>query len=499
MKKFFPFKFALLLIIPITILINLHYNPKTYFDFDPNYIYLFNAVNLGTQYGNVGHFDNPGTTAIVMSTIVIKVTYLVRNTKDDFPIDVLKNPQYYAKVIAWAFSIMNVLMIFLLGLFILKTTNEIAYSFLFQSIPYFSKVILIYCFRLVAPEPVLLASIILLIILFLSKYYFNKSFGVITIQKISVDRFIILFGLVIGFCLATKINTLPLLLLPLIFIPKFKEKFYSLIIVFISFIIFTLPIFRYYRMLVYWMLSLFVHSGNYGTGPLNIIDVTKIYGDLIIFIKSEPIIFFVLIFSLAIVIKQIVQKKYDLHLKILCGFFLIQIAYLIMVLKHFELHYFIPMLPTVAVNLFIILRILNLSKTFNLLTIIPFAMLCIYLNKDFPRIVPPEYSKDVDTNFINIYSYRCTSPMYALKYGNEYSRDMNTPYLEQIYGKQYFYNLWTHEITDWKDTVTLNVLIGKNKPIYLYMLRTLYKRLANSFYFKESFGRKVSDRNTINL
>lgn len=483
-------KYALLLIIPIAILINISSEKITDYDFDPNYIYLFNGVNLATQYGKLGHYDNPGTPVIVLSTIVMKITHLVRNTNDDFPIDVLKNPQYYVNVIAWTFSVINTILVFLLGFFILKTTNEITFSLLFQSIPFLSKVIFLWCFRLVSPEPVLLGTVIILIILFLWKYYFNISFGDITIeyaknQKITIDRFMILFGLLMGFSLATKINTMPLLLLPLLFIPGFSKKFTFLIIVFISFILFTFPIARYYKMLFYWIVSLFLHSGNYGTGSLNIFDLSKVYENLITFIKSEPIIFYTLVFSLVIIIKQIAQKKYNIHLKILGGFFLVQIGFLVMVLKHFELHYFIPVIPTIAVNLFIILQILNLSKTLKLLTIIPFVILCIYLNKGFPIHSSPEYNSTVDENSINIYSYNCNSTMFGLKYGNEYSRNMNTPYLEKVYGKQYFYNLWVHKITDWQDTVTLDALIKKNKPIYLYMFEPYLKDWPTPFNLKK--------------
>lgn len=495
MRLFFWFKilimkFALLLLIPVTILINISINNKTYFDFDPNYIYLFNGINLATQNGKIGHYDNPGTPVIVLSTVVMKITYLFRNANDDFPIDVLKNPQYYVNVIAWTFTLFNAFLVFFLGLFILKTTNDIFYSFLFQSIPYLSKVIFIYCFRLVSPEPVLLGSAILLIILFLSNYYFNKSFGDFTCKyaknrQITLDKFMILFALLLGFCLATKINTLPLLLLPILFIPKFKNKLYFLIFVFISFIIFTLPIARYYKMLVFWIANLFLHSGNYGVGSMNIVDLNKVYENLLIFIKSEPIIFGTLVFSLAIIIKQIIQKKNDIHLKILGGFFMVQIADLILVLKHFELHYFIPVIPTIVVNLFIILQILNLSKLLKVIAIFSFVFFCIYLNSDFTKFVPSEYSIPDEDNCINIYSYNINSQMFGLKYGNEYSMNMNTPYLEQIYGKQYFYNLWVKAITDWQDTLTLNELARKNKPIYLYMYEPYLKDWPTPYYLKK--------------
>jgi hypothetical protein len=197
-------KYLLLLLIPITILINIRNNNKAYFDFDPNYIYLFNGINLATQHGKIGHYDNPGTPVIVFSAVVMKTTYLFRNSSDAFPIDVLRNPQHYINVIAWTFSVINALLILLLGVFILRTTKDITYSLLFQSIPYLSKVIFTWCFQLLSPEPVLFGSVILFIILFLWRYFFNKSFGDITFEygqnhKITIDKFMIWFALIMGF------------------------------------------------------------------------------------------------------------------------------------------------------------------------------------------------------------------------------------------------------------------------------------------------------------
>jgi len=483
-------KYLLLLLIPITILINIRNNNKAYFDFDPNYIYLFNGINLATQHGKIGHYDNPGTPVIVFSAVVMKTTYLFRNSSDAFPIDVLRNPQHYINVIAWTFSVIDALLILLLGVFILRTTKDITYSLLFQSIPYLSKVIFTWCFQLLSPEPVLFGSVILFIILFLWKYFFNKSFGDITFEygqnhKITIDKFMIWFALIMGFCLATKITSVPLLLLPLLFISRLKNKFVFLIFVFISFILFTLPIARYYKMLVFWMANLFLHSGNYGVGSMNIIDLNKAFENFMVFIKNEPIISGVLVLSLIIIMKQVLQKKYDINLKILGGFFLVQIADLIMIFKNFELHYFIPVIPTIAVNIFMILQILNFSKIIRASAILIFVIMCIYLNKEFPRISPPEYSIIDENNCINIYSYNCSSPMFGLKFGNEYSLNMNTPYLEKIYGKQYFYNLWVRAITDWQDTISIDELAGKNKPIYLYMYEPYIKDWPTPFNLKK--------------
>ena len=88
-------KYFLLLLIPIALLVNVAYNDKTEFGQDPNYIYLFNGLNFASQGGPIGHYDNPGTPVIVFSAVIMKVTYTLRKTDNDFPTDVLKDPQYY--------------------------------------------------------------------------------------------------------------------------------------------------------------------------------------------------------------------------------------------------------------------------------------------------------------------------------------------------------------------------------------------------------------------
>jgi hypothetical protein len=485
-------KYLLLLLIPITILINIGYNNKTEFNFDPNYIYLFNGVNLATLHGKIGHYDNPGTPAIVFSAMIMKITYNLRDPKNDFPIDVLQNPQYYVKMISLTFAAINCLLVFLLGFFILKTTHQLAYAFLFQSIPYFSKSVLEWSFQLSSPEPVLFGAVIIFVIFFVWKYYFNKSFGYLKIKRwrsretesFDLDIFIIIIGFIIGFCLATKINSLPLILLPLLFIPKFKNKFIFLFIALISFIIFTLPIASYYIMFLKWIASLFLFSGLYGGGKMEIVNFNSYYENFFTFIKSEPVIFYTIVLSLVIILKQIIQKKYDIHLKILAGLFLVQVSDLLIVLKHFNLHYFIPIIPTLAVSLFIILQIFNVSKILKALIIVPLVALFLVLNMDFTKSTSTEYASLYQKEDINIYSYNCNSQMYWLKYGNEYSKNMNTTYLEKIYGKQYFYNIWLRQLTDWQDTITIDTLTKKNKNIYLYMYDDYLKDWPTPFKLK---------------
>ena len=479
-------KYLLLLLIPIALLVNISYNNKTEFGQDPNYCYLFNAMNLASQCGPVGMYAHPGTTVVELSAVIMKISHSLRKTDNDLTTDVLISPQYYIKIIVRTFGVINSILIFLIGFFILRMTNELVYGLLFQTIPAFSKSVIWWSFETISPEPVLLGAVILFVILFLWKYYFNKSFGIINLKifenrQISVDKFPILFGILMGFCLATKINTLPLLLLPLLLIPKILDKFIFSVITFFAFLIFTLPIAHLYRIMISWYKGVLFHTDIYGAGKAGFIDPDLFFKNFLVTIKSEHIILSIISISVLVLIKQIVQKKFDIHFKILASFVLVQIADLFMVLKHFNLHYFIPILPTLAVNIFIIFRMFEFSRLWKLILILPFILICFYFNKDFKKRIPSLYQTEFPADGINVFSYKSTSPMYALKFGEDQSRNANSEKLKNIYGDQYFYDIWNKIFITWNDTLTLDSLFRVKQKVYLHALDVYMKELPPPF------------------
>lgn len=480
-------KYFLLIIIPLIILINVAHNHKTEFASDPNYIYLFNGLNLAAHGGPIGHYDNPGTPVIIYSAVIMRITYLFRSTDDDFTSDVLKNPNFYTSIIVWTLVVMNCLLLFVIGFFILRMTKEIIYSLLFQTIPFFSKFVFIWSFQNLSPEPVLLGTIIVFVILFLRKYYFNISFGDYSLEyaenkKIILDRFIILFAIIVGFSLATKINTIPLVLLPLLFIPGFKNKYAFLIITFSSFILFTLPIFRLYRIMFDWYLNIIRHTDLYGTGSRGFVDAGLLYEHFLLTLKDEPIILSVLAISLIIIVLQIVRKKFDSHFKILVKLLIVQMAYLFMVLKNFHLHYFIPLLPTLAVNIFIILEMFKVSRVFKILVISPFIIACFFLSyTDFTYKVDPEYTLKEMPDGVNVYSYKSKSIVAAIKFGEDRSGNANSEKLKEVHGDQYFYELINKTFSTWTTPVALDSLFRISDKVYLHALDVYLKELPPPF------------------
>ena len=483
-------KKLLLLIIPFIIFINIKINKETNIDYDPNYIYLFNGLNFAYSYGNIGHYDNPGTPTILFSAIVIKTTYKIRNVKENLPTDVLLHPQYYLEIIAWSFSVINCLLILGLGFIIYKITNEIFFGILLQSTPFFSNTILSWSFYNVSPEPFLFGVAAILSVLFLWKTYFNKSFGSLNLRHIKngsenvlfeIDIIYILFGFIIGLGLASKINSIPLIFLPLFFIKGYKKIFIYFISIAISFIIFTLPIIHYYPTLFGWVKDIFFHSGRYGNGANEVFDLSSFINNFIILLKKEPVIIGVIFVSMLIMFKQIINKKFDIRVKILLALISVQLLDLIMVLKHFSTHYLIPIIPTIAINIFIIFQILNLSKSLKIVIITSLIFMCYFININMKKfalfddsiIYISKLKAQIEPDCINIYSYGCNSNIYALKYGDDYALDRNTLLMEKLYGEQYFYNVFSKQLYNWKQIISLDTLIKSHKKLILY---------ANEYY-----------------
>ena len=273
-----------------------------------------------------------------------------------------------------------------------------------------------------------------------------------------------------GFCLGTKINTLPLLILPLVFIPAFKNKFIFLVIAFVSFILFTLPIRHLYRIMISWYLGVVSHTDLYGLGNAGFIDINSFIRNFLETMKSDPIILFVIMISLIIIILQLVRKKNDIHLKILAAMVLVQLIDLFMVLKHFHLHYFIPIVPTLAVNVFIILQMFKIPRLVKFGLIVPFVAASFYLNKNIEKYVPHLYNSNYPTDGINVFSYKCKSPIYALKFGDDFAMNANSGKLMNLYGNYFFYNITTKQFSTWEYNTTLDSLFRMNSKVYLHAL-----------------------------
>jgi hypothetical protein len=76
-----------------------------------------------------------------------------------------------------------------------------------------------------------------------------------------------LYGVVIGFGLATKVTTAPLAFIPLVMLRTFRQRATFAATVVVALLLFTAPIWPQYPQLVHWADQVLSHQGSGGTGP----------------------------------------------------------------------------------------------------------------------------------------------------------------------------------------------------------------------------------------
>ena len=115
----------LVLIFPLVFLLaGLNFNHGRYAN-DPDYIYLMNALCI-LQGESVGHIDNPGITVMQTGAATIAIMHLFSNPDDESLVNnVIREPDKFIVGIRKAFTILNSLILILIGLAALKKTKSL--------------------------------------------------------------------------------------------------------------------------------------------------------------------------------------------------------------------------------------------------------------------------------------------------------------------------------------------------------------------------------------
>lgn len=167
-----------LFILPMVFLIvGLNFN-RTWFSGDPEYAYLLNGINIAT-FHSVGHTDNPGTPAQMYNAVVLRIAHFLKfSEKNDLETDVILNPDSYVELERKVSIVLNSVMLLLLGFTSLLILRNFWFSLILQATPFISSNLLEIAFTKVSPEPILIfTTMILLLVIF--KYYtdYDKEIG----------------------------------------------------------------------------------------------------------------------------------------------------------------------------------------------------------------------------------------------------------------------------------------------------------------------------------
>ncbi|MFQ5964301.1 MAG: hypothetical protein ACE5KZ_08465 [Candidatus Scalinduaceae bacterium] len=354
--------YILLLILPLSLILTAFHLKDAKgpywlnINYDPSYAYLVNSLHLA-QFETVWHIHHPGTTLQVLGAIIIKTVNLLY-WENDLVEDVFRIPELYLGIMNNFLVGLNVLGLSVLGIFTYFITRNIGLSLLIQLTPFLSTTSLLELTRM-RPDHLLLFATLLFVTIIITTFKYS-------IEK-HLKLYTFLFALITGFGTVTKVTFIPLVIIPLLLLPKFRWKLYCLGGTLISFMFFTLPIVNYYPRLFNWFIGTFTHTGHYGYGEKGLIDFPRFYSNIKRIIDSEPVFLIILLMAICIGGILFFSRERDSNQektvsRLLFGLVIAQILQIVMAAKHYYPHYLIPSLGLSGITLVLIFKYIHQVK-----------------------------------------------------------------------------------------------------------------------------------------
>lgn len=455
---------------------------------DPEYIYFMSGLTLSDGVIKLGHFDNPGTPLQILIAIVFKFTYFIRSTSVPYIEDVLLNPDLYLSVTSIFIAALTAGLLLYAGFKVLKYTKSVFYALIVQTIP-FLPVIWYDLIGRVAPELMMPFPIVMLSVLLIKIYFKKENY---TYQSV------LLLALFSAFGLSIKLTFLPLWIIPLFVIEGWKKKSIFLGSAVLIFFIIAFPMTLQFNFFWTWVKNLFMHSGNYGGGESNIVDLASLGTNLRELYGYEKRYFYVLFGLVAVFSGYLIyfRKKAEKRIIMLTIAVIVTILLqLLMVGKHYAHRYFIPVLMLSPLMVFIMAELIKKFNAKRLsIIIINIAIVVLLLsnikfNRQWLSIKSMAMGNDIEHRLptwhfaqtlekdsykiITSQNYGCPFIEYTLAYSqvwaNYEKRVEYQPILNKLYPNIYNYFTWDDTFKYWGDPFDAKEVIESGKMVYLYI------------------------------
>lgn len=466
---------------------------------DPDYVYFSNGLGVAIGSFDTGNIFHPGSPLQYFTAIIFRLTYLLRSPEVTFLEDVFTNPDLYQSVVSFCVIGLLTLFIFISGVFVFRITNSILTGLLIQTTPFLP----IIWYDLIGrnTQEVFLAFSVLALSIIIIKYY-TENKPIDSLPKIFLLAMIIAFGL------STKLTFIPLIIIPLFIIERWKNRFIFLMITLALFLLISLSVLLKIEVFWGWVKNLFLHSGDYGAGDSNIIDFNAFSKNFVNFIKLEIWYFKVISIFLIILLLYLLiyRKKTDRRILFYSTSLALAISlHLVIVCKHFAHRNFIPsllLLPLVVFFSIEILKKVNTNRIIQiLLQVVLVAFLIVTLKNQLLWLPIKSTAMENDINarkrtqnftsslengcikIITSQSYGCPFKEYALMYSTAWSKNELKPQyaevLRKLYPFTYQHTTWDDKFQYWGEKFDAKKIIDSGKKVYLYIERNdeeLYNR-----------------------
>ncbi len=462
---------------------------------DPAYFHLISGTAMSMGHLNTAYNDHPGTPIQIVIALAIRIANLVSNNRD-IPSDVVQNPEYYLFAANLLFNIFFLFVIAFVGVKATKYTKNIWVGILLQ-LGFFSQIALIRVTGRLIPEGFMLLPLGLLILLLLRYLYDNHS-------SKNQKQYLRYFGLLVGWGIATKLSFVAFIIIPFFILKGWKQNARYLLIVAVAFFLIAFPVLSNLNRFWAWGSSMFIHSGRWGSGSTNFMDISAFPQRWILLFRYATFLFillFVLLLENGILFifygsGSSLQKYFRVSMASISGVLLLAL----LVCKHFATYYFIPALLFQSFFLFLIfypmvrlIRNKNISGSLYFSgAVIALALFVLsmqaFRQKNFIPIAKQQqrlttFQSKVATNDILILSgYYAGTPFKAFSLANGVnlcgtSKKIFTEPLLKNYSNIYIYYSWAKNFYYWNSDVNSQVLLEKNRKIFIYIGKSKQKDL----------------------
>ena len=443
---------------------------------DPVYAYLMNGLTFALGSTDIGHTDHPGTPLQLFIAFLIHIIGWVRGSTN-LATDVITHPESYLRVISVALIAINCVMLWLLGFFAFKNLKSRNLAVFIQLIP-LSTFQLINFLPIVACESFItllsfgIAACILL--------YDNKNEDSI--------KLLVIIALLSALSVATKISTLPILIVPFFFFEKTKSKITYLLLTLLFIFLFISPVLGKLGNFTGFLEKLATHTGKYGSGEAKLFDYNIFLQSIGMMLTKEfPFTLHIILLPLGWLL--IVNRNIDGSIRRLyVAITLATIFQVLIVARHYSFHYLMPVFALVMLlHAYFWIRYFK-EKIANFSPRIVSGIIILLVFVVFTRLIVRNHFEKGITNLVEKTSQVIKSELKgnyiiltdnngtafvdpALKFGFSYSgasmKKIFNPILASAYPGNYFWNN-RDGLTDWTGSLLPTDVFLQNNEIYIY-------------------------------
>jgi len=423
---------------------------------DPSYAYLLNSLDVANLHRPV-HTDHPGTPIQVISGGVIKALN-AGQSREEMTLNVLSDPEHYLRLLNNLFILFYCACSLIAGYVALRVTGNLLVSVLLQTTPFLSSTTQQGLTGL-RPEPLLVSLSLLIVTVAILTFKFD-------VRRYAF-RFALVFGLISGIAMASKINFLPVLLIPVIVLPSWRSRISFGVVTAAAFVVSIVPILAplQLRNIFGFVLGVTTHTGRYGVGKVGFIDPNQYFTSVANLVRGDLLFFLVLLLSIILLVIGRTRLQGGNRWRVLLAVSAAEVFQLLLVAKHPHSRYLVRGLALAGLNVLLLAEALTNqysgAKRVVALTVVSIAILLaagIHLKSGYSKakaLVAEQLAvkSKLDNEFqgVPVVDYYSASSLpYALKYGSGYSGNYFGPQLQKLYPESYFFNVWEAQFSNFE-------------------------------------------------